>query len=285
MRITKFDARSLFGNPEVPHVVWEKQFDGFDAELRRIARKPWQDICESDLWYYMHDLAYVSPLQESLFEYLFPACLNFWYDTMMRNEDASIGSIEFHYSLHQGKILTRMLSSHRRDLVLDFVVDGFLNRIESDKLSLPFSDETDYCSWMLRLNSIGLVFPVVERIWENWWRVDSYGKAVCAMAWCSGIVYEDDENLIFGSSNIRSGDSEPYLHENDSQIRNDRWMDENIRFMYDNLSVKYIKDKLLECSRMLDGCKEGSTALEIHNESKKRPDLMQHRIHHLLSRL
>jgi len=108
MEITLFSLRDLFENPQPPLQIAETQFDGLDAQLRRVARKPWEEISDEALWYYLHDLAY-QWLQPSLFAYLFPVCLHFWYRTLMRDEGADQGDAEFHYSLHQGNVLQKML--------------------------------------------------------------------------------------------------------------------------------------------------------------------------------
>jgi len=67
-------VRAIFNDPKLPEHIWQSQFDGFDEELQRLARTPYDEIDFSDLWYYHHDLAYVD-LQPDLFAYLFPVCL------------------------------------------------------------------------------------------------------------------------------------------------------------------------------------------------------------------
>src|SRR5580693_8717467 len=89
-------VRAIFGDADPPQQVWEKQFDYFNDELKRLAATSYRDIDRQDLWYYYHDLAYVE-LQPELFAYLFPVCLMEWHDTLMRNESCSRGDSEFHY--------------------------------------------------------------------------------------------------------------------------------------------------------------------------------------------
>lgn len=52
-------VRSIFDFPKPPKEVWERQFDGFDDDLQRLAKTHWEKIDFSDLWYYHHDLAYL----------------------------------------------------------------------------------------------------------------------------------------------------------------------------------------------------------------------------------
>ena len=116
MEITLSALEELFDHPTPPRHVWENQFDYLDAELRRVARKPWEEISDEDLWYYLHDLAYVT-LQPDLFKYLFPVCLHFWYRTLMRGDGADQGDADLHYSLHHGHILSKMLDEEGRNKV------------------------------------------------------------------------------------------------------------------------------------------------------------------------
>src|SRR4051794_22635962 len=107
-RISTDQARAIFGYPAPPSEVRESQFDGFDDDLRRVAQTPWDQIQDGDLWYYLHDLAYME-LQPDLFAYLFPVCLNFWYQTLLRSTAAAVGDAEFHYALHHGQVLEKMV--------------------------------------------------------------------------------------------------------------------------------------------------------------------------------
>src|SRR5258708_1515445 len=104
MRITRDRIVNVLGPAPKPQNVWEEQFDYFDDELRALAHVDWDRVRDEDLWYYFHDLAHVQ-LQPDLFRHLFPTCLRFWYETLMRNEGTSYGDSDFHYALMEGKIL------------------------------------------------------------------------------------------------------------------------------------------------------------------------------------
>ena len=95
MRVSLGKAREIFGYSRAPVKITQRQFDGFDDVLQRLARTPLEEIDLADLWYYHHDLAYV-PLQRELFAYLFPLCLWDWHITLMANQACSHGDSEFH---------------------------------------------------------------------------------------------------------------------------------------------------------------------------------------------
>src|SRR5258708_6989211 len=108
-RISNDRSRAIFDFPSPPVQITESQFDGFDHELYTLAQCPWDSIRDADLWYYLHDLAYVE-LQPDLFVHLFPACLNFWYHTLLGGTDCAVGDAEFHYALLHGQVLEKMVA-------------------------------------------------------------------------------------------------------------------------------------------------------------------------------
>ena len=111
MRITPDRMLGVLGAAAKPAKVWPEQFDYCEEVLVRLARTDWDKVDEGDFSYYFLDLAH-SDLQPDLFRHVFPACLKYWYDTLMR--DAYAG--RFHYALVQDQILEEMLSRTLRPL-------------------------------------------------------------------------------------------------------------------------------------------------------------------------
>jgi hypothetical protein len=187
-RISKDQSRAIFGYPSPPSQVTEYQFDGFDAELSKLAQIPWDQIKDEDLWYYIHDLAYVE-LQPDLFAYLFPVCLNFWYQSLMRSTACAQGDAEFHYALARGQVLEKHVTADQREQIFDFFRDGFLDRLDKERGFIYQAQLTPAYGWMMRLNSLGLVTPLIEPIWNAWWSMNSSGQAVSALMYLSGLMY------------------------------------------------------------------------------------------------
>src|SRR5258708_5497542 len=188
-RISKDQSRAIFGYPSPPSQVTEYQFDGFDSELYKLAQTPWDKIRDEDLWYYLHDLAYVE-LQPDLFAYLFPVCLNFWYQTLMRNRDCAVGDAEFHYGLLRGQVLEKMLAPTQQQKVFTFFHDGFLDRVDQERGLIEVDSKWLPHAWLQRFNSLGLVVPIIEQIWESWWSLSSRGQAVSALIYLSNLMYD-----------------------------------------------------------------------------------------------
>ncbi|MBY0504607.1 MAG: hypothetical protein K2X03_11905 [Bryobacteraceae bacterium] len=294
MRITRERIINVLGPSPKPRDVWEKQFDGNDLELARLAQLDWDRVPDGDLWYYFHDLAYVD-LQPNLFRHLFPACLKYWHESLMRNESAAQGDADFHHGLMRGKVLEKILSETERKAVYDFFRDGLLDRIESERGffyhpsgNRMISSGQSSDAWIGRLNSLGIVAPVIQPVWDAWWRLDHPGKAVCAVMYSSGLVYLSNENPIYSAWTPESGGGGPYLTELDSSIFDWAWREDNLAFLRRTLTVDYVIQKLHQAAEALSAEPEGPLARRVSDDAKTRRDLIELRIDDLqenLSRL
>jgi hypothetical protein len=291
VRITRDRARGVLGPAPKPEKVWEEQFDYNDDQLAKMAQMDWDRVPDDYLWNYFHDLAHVE-LQPDLFRHLFPACLYYWYETLMRNEAPSLGDSDFHYSLMHGQILEKMLSESERLVLYDFFRDGFLDRIEAERGFVYeqsrdplISSGTSANAWIFRFNSLGIVAPVIRQIWEEWWTLDHPGKAVCAVMYASGLVYLKGENPIYGVWTPEYGGGGPYLTENDSSLYGFAWRPDNLSFLQETLSVDYIVRKLDEAAARLSDSPEASVARRVADDSKTRRDVTEIRIDDLLQNL
>ena len=291
MRITRDRMVRILGPAPRPQEVLEQQFDYNNDELGEMARMDWDRVPDDYLWYYFHDLAYVE-LQVDLFRHLFPACLRYWYDTLMRNEDASCGDSDLHYSLMRGQILEKMLSESERQSLYDFFRDGFLDRIESER-GFAYEQSRDPMissgksanSWIFRFNSLGIVAPVIPQIWEAWWTLDHPGKAVCAVMYASGLVYLKSENPIYGVWTPWYGGGGPYLTEIDSPLFDWTWRTDNLSFLRETLSVDYVTQKLDEAASTLSDCHEAVLARRVADDARTRKDVIEIRIDDVLENL
>ena len=285
MKITMERCRQIFGNPGLPGEIHEHQFDDFNAELQQMARKRQEDITLDDLSYYVHDLAYVD-LQKDLFEYLFPVCLFHWYQALMRNESCEWGP-EFHYAVHEGHLLERMVTASQREAICQLFHDGLIERIEAERGFVYRDSKTPAYAWMFRFNSLGQVVPVIERIWQTWWKLDSPGKAVSAIMYATGLIYlnHEHDNPIFSPWIPDKGGGGPYLAESDSHIFEDGWLAENLEFMRRALNYDYFQSKVEHAARILKGEPEGELAERVARDMVVRKMLVIRRIPDLLSEL
>ena len=282
---------SVLGPAPKPQTVWERQFDGNDEALAKMAQMDWDRVPDDYFWYYFLDLAYVD-LQPDLFRHLFPACLKYWYDTLMRNEGASYGDGDLHYALVRGQIPEKMLSPSERQSLRDFFCDGFLDRIEAER-GFIYEQSGDSMiasgksanAWIFRFNTLGIVAPVIQQIWEAWWALDRPGMAACAVMYASGLVYLKGENPIYGVWTPEYGGGGPYLTEIDSSIFDWGWREDNLTFLRRTLSVDYVIQKLDQAANALSDCPGTARARQVAGDAKTRRDVIEIRIDDLLDNL
>ncbi len=291
MRISRDRMIGVLGPAPKPQAIWQRQFDYHDEALAELAQMDWDRVPDEYFWYYFLDLSYVD-LQPDLFRHLFPACLKYWYDTLMRDECASRGDGDFHDALMRGQILAKMLSESERQSLYAFFRDGFLDRIEAERgfiydqsTSPMISSGTSANAWIFRLNTLGIVAPVIQPIWEDWWTLDHPGKAVCAVMYSSGLVYLKGENPIYGVWTPEYGGGGPYLTEIDGSIFDWAWREDNLAFLRRTLSVDYVLQKLDQAAGKLSDCPESTQARRVADDAKSRRDVIQIRIDDLLDNL
>lgn len=273
-------ARSIFGHPKPPRQIWEKQFDNFDEELQKLAQTPYEEIDFHDLWYYHHDLAYVE-LQPEVFAYLFPVCLMDWRASLMKNESCSHGDSEFHYGLVQGNVLDKMLTPLQRELVADFFHDSLFERIDAERgLRMKGSNASAH-GWMYRMNSLGMVSPIIPEIWATWWSLDTVGKATAAIQYLSGLMYFEGENPVFDMWTPHSGGGGPYLWENDSHFIHTGWRAENSTFLGEVLNYRFVETNLPIAVEMLNEQPDCDIAKQVLADLPERTEIVELRTREL----
>ncbi|WP_337177317.1 hypothetical protein [Paludisphaera sp.] len=263
---------AIFGNPAPPRHVWQRQFDGLDADLRRVAAMPLDRIEPGDLWYFLHDLAYV-PLQPEVFDYLFPACLMFWRRTLFDGVPCTQGDADFGWSLQHGGALDTMMDEERREDVLVWFRDVMLERIDAER----GFDGVEPCHWPLpwgwigRLNTLGHVAPVVESIWTRWWPFETPGRAVAAVEYVSGLIYFPYEDPLFEELSRRGGTFP--VERVDSSV-DGPWMEPNAAFLRSTLKPGWVEERLRAAVGRLAGEPEEEKARRVLADLATRPDVL-----------
>ncbi len=274
----------MFDYPKPCKDVWEQQFDYNDDALMRIAQTPWEQFDFSDLWYYHHDLAYVE-LQPDLFVYLFPVCLMDWHQTLLRNESCSHGDSEFHYGVHRGQVFDKMLTSRQLADTLEFFKDSFLLRLDQERGFVYRASSTPAYGWMSRFNSLGLVMPRIDLLWNAWWSLETPGRAVAAVQYLSGLVYFEGENPLFGLWTREEGGGGPSLFDNDCCIFDAGWLEANVQFLADVLTEEFVSEKLNLAVKVLSDQPEFPQVEKVRRDLTERREIVESRVKELPSLL
>lgn len=265
-------AAAIFGHAPAPRRVWQRQFDGDRAALERLAGTSQWQIREADLYRFVDDLNWVPRLQPDLFRYLFPVCLHFWADTLMANRPfiANPGG-DFHRALLVGRVLERMATPEERTEVWRFFRDAMLDRLDEERgfrrsgePSRKFSDRAN--AWLIRFNTLGLLMPGIGRLWNEWWRLETPGRAVAALEYASGLVYIEGMNPMFEPWTPDEGGGGPYLWDIDAAIYDHGWREDNVRFLAKTLTTEYLRERLARIVEVLRDQPEEEMALRVQRD-------------------
>jgi hypothetical protein len=278
--ITWDRLKSIFGRQKPIRQVTQRQFDGFDDVLERLSRTPVESIDFADLWYYHHDLAYVT-LQEDLFAHLFPVCLMDWHESLLANRPCSHGDSEFHYGIIHGEVLRKMLTLEQRAKVELVFRDSMLHRMDQERGFVYDGSKTPAYGWIHRLNSFGLYSERLADLWNNWWGVETPGRAVCLLQYCSGLMYLAGENPIFPPYTAAEGGGGPYLWENDSNCISEVWTTSNLEFVRSFLTADRVAQAVQEAAAKLDSEPERQIAAQIAADLNDQMYVIESRIDQL----
>lgn len=269
-------VRALFGNPQPPVDVWERQFDGCDETLQKLAQTPYDQIDFSDLWEYYHDLAYVE-LQPELFHYLFPVCLIDWHETLLRNQSCAHGDAEFHYGLIWGDVLHKMMTETQRIEVGRFFHDSFLQRLDMEsELGTTGCGASAY-GWLARFNSLARIMPIIADIWRTWWQLETTGRALSAVQYLSGLIYFDGENPVFDIWTTQKRTGGPDLWAHDSMIYSTGWTSENVTFLAGVLNFDFVASHLHQATTKLEGHPAHRIAAQVLADLPARQEIVEQR--------
>ncbi|GKX59220.1 hypothetical protein [Leminorella grimontii] len=275
-------CRQIFGNPPPPRYVWEKEFDYCDEQLQALAVKEWDQIQARELsGYYLLNLAYVEPLQPELFRYLFPICLAVWCESLTNGECFE----DFLHVTRRGRILEKMVTAKERDGILNALGDSFIHRLEQERGFIYSGSFTPAYQWLYAFNDLGETLPVIEPVWQRWWNLDTPGKAVCAIMYASGLIYENGENPIFHRWNKTHGGGGPYLAELSGSFDSDGWLPENLSFFKRALTADWLLENLERAASVLQGEQEEAMANAIVSDARQRQEIITIQINDLIDGL
>lgn len=278
--ITWDRLKSIFGRQQPIRQVTQRQFDGFDDVLERLSRTPVESIDFADLWYYHHDLAYQT-LQDDLFAHLFPACLMDWHESLLVNRPCSHGDSEFHYGIINGDVLRKMLTHEQRVKVEAVFRDSMLTRMDRERGLVSCGSTTPAYAWIERLNSLGQCSECLPEIWERWWKVETYGRAVCLLQYCSALIYFEVDNPIFKPANPAIGGGPPCLWESDCLFGKMIWISANVEFLESFLTAERVATGLRSAAEKLSSEPEAAVAAQLANDSVDQLPLVEMRLEQL----
>jgi hypothetical protein len=128
--------------------------------------------------------------------------------------------------------------------------------------------------WIRALTTYGVLLPNVDRVWTQWWSLDTIGRAISAVQYVSALMYPDDQNPIFAAWTPERGGGPPCLWEFEGHLYSHRWLAPNVDFLRRTLTVSAIDDVLEAAVARLAIELEREVAARVHAEMPSRIEML-----------
>ncbi len=245
--------REIFDDPKPVTVVtqWSWRDMGDPPHLFRveIASRPWHEVGVSGSKFYLVDMAYM-PLQQDLFDYLFPCVLIYWWRCTKNALElqANWVFIPILDAIRRAKVWQTMLTAERRSSLEEWMADAFFDALDTVKEDDPWIAE-QYPDWapdidqVKSFHNLGQSVPVTGRILDKLFIVDTREKA---RWWLSfGLTLVGNPSLL--------QDNEPWVFD---YPFGDRWREgdylpENLVALREKLTLEAFLNALVDAEQIL----------------------------------
>jgi hypothetical protein len=97
------------------------------------------------------------------------------------------------------------------------------------------------------------MFPVIESLWQAWWRIETRGQAIALLQYTCSLIYDDAGNPLFKPWMPETGGGPPSLWETAGHIYDQGWLPENVEFLRSTLTADYVEDGVRRAVEKLRG--------------------------------
>ena len=256
-----------WGTTSPPKKITQEAFDRDDAHLHRLANlRPGERADAADLWDYTQDLLYTE-IQGPLLAYLLPFCLNGWREDLRGMSTEYGGFVEWFYVVLADRgIFDVHLSLEQGAAISEYMRRTILEEIDDQRgLSFTGTAARPY-RWVGALTTYGVLRPDAERLWSAWWNLESVGRSIAAIQYVSCLMYPEYENPVFAPWTGDRGGGPPCLWEFKGHLYKNRWLQPNVDFLKDALTVHKASDVLIYAAERLIGQPEYEMAVEIRDD-------------------
>jgi hypothetical protein len=229
-----------------PRQITQQPFDYDPSHYRRLCDLGSNPPNASDLCDYALDMKYTE-LQPDLLRYLTPVLLEAWRRDLFEGDEGGYGAFveEFWPALLKGKALHEVYSETERQAFTAYLRNTILDRMDiEDSLHFAGNKGTTSYRWIETLVSYGTLFSGVDILWNEWWRMETPGHAICAFQYVSALMYEDDKNPVFEAWTPKKGGGPPAVWACCGMMFDVGWGKENLDFLKGTLNAHYIEEKL-----------------------------------------
>ncbi len=235
-----------------PEKIAQEAFEQDDGHLQRLVNlRPDERAQPHDLFAYMEDLHYTE-IQSSLLLYLLPICLEVWRNDLRGVDTGYGGTVEnFYPVLANQEVFTSHLTYEQTTVVSEFMRQTILAQVDDQcGLSYKGAKARPY-RWISALTTYGVLLPDMELLWNEWWSLNTLGRAVAAVQYISCLMYAKNENPVFAPWTPDKGGGPPCLWEFEGHLYTNRWLEPNVAFLRRALNAQAVEDLLNRSAALL----------------------------------
>jgi hypothetical protein len=223
------DLVHSLGDPPMPTAVWQTQFDGDDAALKRLSyARPGEPVRIQDLLSYCDDLRYVEELQEGLLLRVLPHALHAWRGLLLKDGSRGFSEALCAALAKRREFIAKVLGPEGTHGAARYMAATILELMgKEDSLQHKGSGASPY-RWSQEFVSFGCAWDEVELILEPWRALSSPGLAVCTVQYLASLVFTGAENPVFGTWTRDEGGGPVTPWENASGGFEERWSDASV---------------------------------------------------------
>lgn len=233
------DLVHSLGDPQPPTAVWQTQFDGDDAALKRLSyARPGEPVRIQDLLSYCDDLRYVEELQEGLLLRVLPHALHAWRGLLLKDGSRGYSEALCAALAKRREFIAKVLGPEGTRGAARYMATTILELMaKEDSLQHKGSGASPY-RWSQEFVSFGCAWDEVELILEPWRAMAAPGLAVCTVQYLASLVFTGAENPVFGTWTRDEGGGPVTPWENASGGFEERWSDASVERLRALLSGK-----------------------------------------------
>jgi hypothetical protein len=237
--------RRAIGASKPPEKITQEAFEGDSRHLRRLVRlRPNERADAGDLWEYAQDLLYTE-IQDHLLAYLLPFCLAAWREDLRGVGAGYGGFVEYLYPVLANRhVFDVHLTPKQTEAVSYFMRGTILEEIDDQRgLAYRGMNARPY-RWIRALTSYGVLLADVQRVWTEWWSLETVGRAIAAVQYISSLMYSEGENPVFSPWTQVGGGGPPCLWGFEGHLYEHRWLEPNVTFLKETLNATGVSEVL-----------------------------------------
>jgi hypothetical protein len=243
-----------FGKVGRPKEIQQEAYDHSPKDLLRLVRLDSRERADAgDLWNYTQDLLYTN-IQKSLLLFLLPFCLDAWSRDLSATDSGYGGFVEhFYTALAKKKIFDEYLTAEQAMAVAEFMRGSILDEIDEQRGLFYEGMNTRPYRWISALMTYGILLPDLERLWGDWWSLDTVGRATAAIQYASCLIYPEEWNPVFSPWTSDRGGGPPLLWEFEGFLYEHRWLDNNLEYLRRVLTPANVTELVSRAVERLEG--------------------------------